>query len=262
MEARREHQTAADRRAEQTMTEQIMTEQTMTGQDSTTQDTTTQDTSYDGAPPGWRPPPMRTMDEWDPSSGWSTEEIDWYVMGPFEGGVPGLVRRVRRILDVSQRGLAALIGVSQSAVARWETGRTSPRVCVLQRLMRLAGLRSTVSDVESGEVVEPMRDDGARDRGGRRYPAHVDLRVTGWYVPRGLDCTAEAGLWRRRSRARKDPRIRHHTSPYRRWCARRALGTPIDHPADFQLVAEAEHLDEKRSAALAAYAGWSPPRAA
>lgn len=205
---------------------------------------------------------MRTMDEWDPTCGWSAEEIEWYLMGPFEGGVPGLVRRVRRILDVSQRGLAALIGVSQSAVARWETGRTSPRACVLQDLLRRAGLRSTVSEIDSGELVEPMRDDGARDRGGRRYPAHVDLQVTGWYVPRGLDCTAEAGLWRRRSRARKDPRVRYCTSSYLRWRERRVLGTPVDHPAAFQLVAEAEHLDEVRRAALGAHAGWSRPRAA
>ncbi|KRE92811.1 hypothetical protein ASG76_15195 [Nocardioides sp. Soil774] len=237
--------------------------QDMTMLDGTTQDGTTQEASaYDSATPGGGAPAMRTMDEWTPGCGWSADEVEWYLMGPFEGGVPGLVRRVRRILDVSQRGLAALIGVSQSAVARWETGRTSPRVCVLEQLLGLAGLRGTVSDVASGEVVEPMRDDGARDRGGRRYPAHVDLRVTGWYVPRGLDCTAEAGLWRRRSRARKDPAVRHHTSAYLRWRARHALGTPVDHPADFQLVAEAEHLDEARSAALAAHAGWSRPRAA
>ena len=57
-------------------------------------------------------------------------ELEWLAMGPLDGGIPGLVRRVRRILDVSQRGLAALLGVSQSVVARWETGRTSPRSSV------------------------------------------------------------------------------------------------------------------------------------
>ena len=38
---------------------------------------------------------------------WTEDEIGWYLMGPFDGKIPGLVRRVRRILDVSQRGLAA-----------------------------------------------------------------------------------------------------------------------------------------------------------
>jgi HTH-type transcriptional regulator/antitoxin HipB len=199
---------------------------------------------------------MRTMDEWSPTCGWSTEEVEHYLMGPFDGGVPGLVRRVRRILDVSQRGLAALIGVSQSVVARWETGRTSPRVSAMQHLMRLAGLGSTVHHVESGEEVEPMRDDGARDRGGRRYPAHVDLTATGWYVPRGLDCTADAGLWRNRSRRQQQPRIRYDISPYLRWRWRRVFGTPVDHPAVHQLVAEAQHLDDVRQDR------WGRPRAA
>jgi HTH-type transcriptional regulator/antitoxin HipB len=193
---------------------------------------------------------MRTTDEWDPTCEWSAEEVEWYLMGPFDGGVPGLVRRIRRILDVSQRGLAALLGVSQSVVARWETGRTSPRMDVVQRLFGLAGLRPEVRDAESGEVVEPMRDDGARDRAWRRYPAHVDLTVTGWYVPRGLDCTAEAGRWRRWSRARKDPYVRHHTSAYLRRRQRCVFGTPVDHPAQRQLVAEAEHLDDVRAARL------------
>lgn len=177
--------------------------------------------------------------------------MEWYLMGPFDGGVPGLVRRIRRILDVSQRGLAARIGVSQSVVARWETGRTSPRMSALERLYALAGLRSSVHDSESGAEVEPMRDDGARDRGGRRYPAHCDLTVTGWYVPRGLECTTEWGLWPRWSREREDPHVRHHTSSYWRWLLRNVWGTPIDHPAHHQLVAEAQHLDEVREVRFA-----------
>ncbi len=189
---------------------------------------------------------MRTDEEWDQTSEWSADEVEWYLMGPFGGGVPGFVRRVRRILDVSQRGLAALLGVSQSAVARWETARTSPRVSVVQQLLRLAGLRATVHDAETGEEVDPMRDDGARDRGGRRYPAHVDLEVTGWWVPRGLDCTLELARWRHRSRERQDPYVRYRTSPHLRWRLRRVWGTPDDHPARHQLVAEAVHLDERR----------------
>ena len=112
------------------------------------------------------------------------EELLWLHMGPFDGGLAGLIRRIRRILDVSQRGLAELLGVSQSAVARWETERTSPRVSVLQQMLSLAGVAVALHEEESGESVEPMRADGARQRNGNRYPAHVDLRVTGWWVPR------------------------------------------------------------------------------
>ena len=186
--------------------------------------------------------------DWARMSGWSQAEVAWYVMGPFDGEVPGLVRRVRMILDVSQRGLAAMLEVSQSVVARWETGRTSPRVSVLQRLLRLAELKASIHRVDTAETVEPMRDDGARDRAGRRYPAHVDLTVKGWWFPRGAESTADFLLWRRISRQRHNPAVRFHTSRQRRMIDRLLRGQPVDHPAHPQLVAEAVHLDELREA--------------
>lgn len=179
-----------------------------------------------------------------------TEEIERLLRGPVDGGVPGLVRRIRRILDVSQRGLAALIDVSQSVVARWETGRTSPRASVLEELLRLAGLSATVHD-EDGDEVIAMRDDGARTHAGSRFPAHTDLRVTGWWVPAGLDMTMTAYYTARdRSRRRREPMVRYRTCPHLRRVEREIRGTPVDHPSLPQLVAEAEHLDELREGHL------------
>ncbi len=193
---------------------------------------------------------MRTETEaeldWMQMDGWTDAEVEYYLMGPFDGGIPGLVRRIRRILDVSQRGLAAVLDVSQSVVARWETGRTSPRASVLHHLLTLAGLRARFHDEETGAQVDPMRDDGARDRRGRRYPAHVDLRVAGWRCPRSALSTADVLVWRQVSRRRRDPAIRFHTCPVLRRAFRRFDGTPDDHPAMEQLVAEAVHLDEVR----------------
>ena len=175
------------------------------------------------------------------------DELEWLRMGPFDGGIPGLVRRIRRILQVSQRGLAALLGVSQSVVARWETERTSPRADVLDRMLRLAGLRTTFHDEETGAEVGPMRDDGPRRHGGNRFPAHGDLWVTGWWVPRTLQSTMiEYYVARDRSRARRDPAVRCFVDPRWRAIWREAWGTPDDHPSMFQLAAEAEHLDELR----------------
>ena len=188
--------------------------------------------------------PMDAEFDWMAMEGWTDEEVEVYLMGPFAGGIPGLVRRIRRILDVSQRGLAAVLDVSQSVVARWETGRTSPRASVLLHLLKLVGLRVKLHSIETGEVVEPMRDDGARDRGGRRYPAHVDLSVTGWWVPRRVHSSADFLSWRQRSRARRDPAIRFHTSL--KLLYRLLDGTPVDHPSLTQLRAEAVHLDEVR----------------
>lgn len=88
--------------------------------------------------------------------------------------VPGLIRRVRRILDLSQRDLAGLLEVDHSLVARWETGRREPRLAVLEKLLQLAGLRLQVRD---GADQEPrvMCGTPVRDRQGRRYPAHLDV---------------------------------------------------------------------------------------
>jgi transcriptional regulator with XRE-family HTH domain len=184
---------------------------------------------------------------WDAMVNWSQAEREWWFMGPFAGQVPGLVRRVRRILDVSQRGLAGLLGVSQSVVARWETGRTSPRVAVVQQMLQLAGLRVGFSDAETGRRVVPMRADGARTHAGSRFPAHVDLRARGWWLPRRLRAmtSIEAWQWLDRSRATKDPAIGFCLSPHDKRRERERWGVPDDHPAVHQFVAEVEWREEQ-----------------
>lgn len=89
--------------------------------------------------------------------------------------VPGLLRRVRRERDLSQRDLAAALGVDQSRVARWETGESVPSLEVLERALGLGGLDLQVRD-GAGEVARPLRPDAVRDRAGRFFPAHLDVR--------------------------------------------------------------------------------------
>lgn len=189
---------------------------------------------------------VRTSDDWDSDvEQLSDDEVEWLLLGPWAGGVPGLVRRVRRVLDVSQRGLAAILGVSQSRVARWETGRTSPTMELVQEMLRQARLELTLRGPD-GEVVEPMRDDGARDRQGRRHPAHVDLRAVAWWTPRGSSTSAHHPTWTRLSKARRHPAISYRLCPAIRRIERRLRGTPIDHPSVRQLAAEVEWVDEQR----------------
>lgn len=113
--------------------------------------------------------------------------------------------------DLSQRDLATLLGVSQAAVAHWETGRRLPDVLQFEAVVRIAGLRVQIVVAEAAQAhpgppqppkttappaptplptpplvgedvvpvdarggVLPMRPDGVRDGGGRRYPAHLD----------------------------------------------------------------------------------------
>lgn len=181
---------------------------------------------------------------------WTEAEVEYYLLGPFDGEVAGLVRRVRRILDVSQRGLAAILGISQSQVARWETSRTSPRAAVVVEPAPAGEAPGRAPPAGDGQGGRAHADDGARDRARRRYPAHVDLEVTGWWTPRGALMTGQDARWRARSRRWETPGVRYH---HRAWkhVLRDLFGTPVDHPARHQAVAEAFHLDETREDARA-----------
>jgi transcriptional regulator with XRE-family HTH domain len=87
--------------------------------------------------------------------------------------------------DVSQRQLADRCGVSQSMVARVESGRQDVNVRVLDTAARLAGLRLALLD-QLGEEVAGMSEDAVRDMSGRRFPAHLDTRYSEeqwWHGP-------------------------------------------------------------------------------
>jgi transcriptional regulator with XRE-family HTH domain len=55
-----------------------------------------------------------------------------------------LVREARKRAALTQRELAERAGTTQSAIARLESGRTSPTLEQVQRLMRLAGFELIV----------------------------------------------------------------------------------------------------------------------
>ena len=87
----------------------------------------------------------------------------------------GLVRRARRLADLSQRDLAAAIGISPARVARIETGG-SVDVSTFAHILALAGLSIAILD-ESGAEVAAMPREAPRDRSGRRLPAHLDAHA-------------------------------------------------------------------------------------
>ncbi|MCO7220277.1 helix-turn-helix domain-containing protein [Klenkia sp. PcliD-1-E] len=102
-----------------------------------------------------------------------------------EFDLSGTVRRIRRTARLSQRELALAVGLSKSTVAQAEAGRRGLPADALAALATVAGLRLALVDGD-GTVVPPMRDVAARDGGGRRYPAHCDVRHADegwWYLP-------------------------------------------------------------------------------
>jgi HTH-type transcriptional regulator/antitoxin HipB len=91
--------------------------------------------------------------------------------------VAGLLRRIRRSADLSQRELAARLHVSKSAVAAFESGTRSVDVELLAAAAALAGLRVALLDRSCAEV-RGMQPGAVRDRAGRRFPAHLDTMLS------------------------------------------------------------------------------------
>ncbi len=106
---------------------------------------------------------------------------------PFLVGVALALRAGRRELGLSQRGFAAKVGLSKSAVARVETATPGLLVETVADALAGVGLRLCVADDEdhiwdpaTGELDVDKED--ARDSGGRRLPAHLTTRVW-WHEP-------------------------------------------------------------------------------
>jgi len=87
-----------------------------------------------------------------------------------------LLRRVRRQRDVSQRELAELAGLPKSTIGDIEAGRVVPLLSTLERALEAAGYHLDVVDAGGRVATWMVSDVEPRDRAGRRYPPHLDLR--------------------------------------------------------------------------------------
>jgi len=86
----------------------------------------------------------------------------------------GLIRRVRRTADMSQRELAKYAKVSPSSIGSFETGATTPSLPVLQRVLNAANYQLVVIDAD-GHLITPLVVwEDITDGAGRRFPAHLD----------------------------------------------------------------------------------------
>ncbi|PRY48226.1 helix-turn-helix protein [Geodermatophilus tzadiensis] len=151
--------------------------------------------------------------------------------------IPGLLRRIRRAADWSQRDLARACGLSKSTVAAIESGQREVGARLLSRMAGLAGLRLVLVDAEGTEVA-PMDADAVRDEGGRRYPAHLDTRHGDegwWHGPHRYDRPPVTYTFTRDRRHRDD--------------VRRLRGTPPDHQRPQPGDGLAERAAARRAAA-------------
>ena len=126
----------------------------------------------------------------------------------------GVIRRVRREADLSQRQLAIAAKLAPSTVAAFETGKKIPSVDSLQRILNAANYLLVVLD-SSGRAV-PALDvwDNLADLAGRRFPPHLDTIVDPTYGEWWAD---RYGLARPPETFRRDRAIRDYERRMSRW---------------------------------------------
>jgi transcriptional regulator with XRE-family HTH domain len=157
----------------------------------------------------------------------------------------GVLRRIRRTADLSQRELASAAGLSVSAVAHAEAGTRDLPSRALARAAELAGLRLALLD-EDGREIPGMDADGARDTTGRRLPAHLDTQHTDEVADR----------WTHRP-DRQQPWFTFGLDRAARDRQRARAGTPDDHGIP---VAGDSPADRARARRRAAWRAREDPR--
>ncbi|HEX5496277.1 MAG TPA: helix-turn-helix transcriptional regulator [Mycobacteriales bacterium] len=90
-----------------------------------------------------------------------------------------ILRQARRDADFSQRELCRWSGIPRATVARAELSPASVRFGVVLALLRTCGYDLEITD-RSGSTLPPFLVEDRRDRAGRHYPAHLDVRETEW----------------------------------------------------------------------------------
>jgi HTH-type transcriptional regulator/antitoxin HipB len=156
--------------------------------------------------------------------------------------LPGALRRIRRLADLSQRELAAAAGISSSAIGQAESGQRDLSVGVFSGIASLAGLRLGLMDGQ-GEEVTPMSQGGVRDGANRRFPAHLDTRYS------------DEGWWHGPHRYnREQPWYTFDRDRRTRDRYRRRNGTPDDHQFPRPGDSPADRAEARRRARLQARA--------
>ena len=176
-------------------------------------------------------------------------------MDPFP--LAGILRRIRRTADCSQRELAGRIGISKTALAAAESGGRDLAVSALARAVALVGCRLAVVDA-SGAELAPMDGDTVRDEAGRLLPAHLDTRhgdEDWWGGPHRPALHPPRYTYDLDRRAR-DGRRRHEVPPDHH---RPVAGDSLAERAEARRAARLESDRERWRRSLAAGRPPSPP---
>lgn len=132
-------------------------------------------------------------------------------------------------MDLSQRQLARLVGVSASMVGRIEAGTAVPSVALLQRLLAAAQLELVAIDADGRRVLPMGESDDVRDGADRRYPSHLDTILD----PKQGEWWGDLfGLARPPETFYRDRRRRDVARRYSQWWVRAKQNAGVPEPPD------------------------------
>ena len=96
-----------------------------------------------------------------------------------------IVRSIRFMRRLSQRELAARVGVPASTIDRIEAKRSDPRLSTFVAIVERAGYRLVVADRYGRPLASRKEIEQLFDRAGRRFPAHLVSGPTPPYMSDG-----------------------------------------------------------------------------
>ncbi|MDX6223079.1 MAG: hypothetical protein QOD91_2133 [Frankiales bacterium] len=146
----------------------------------------------------------------------STDPFDRFLRDPLftapSLALPVMLRAARHFADLSQRELAARVGISKSYLGDLESGDVSaPSYPLVVRLVEATGLRLRVLGPFAMPLLRRPLDD-ALDKGGRHWPGHLDVR----------EVRADRDWWYSRTRPGERP-LPEFTAEWRRLKGKRRV---------------------------------------
>lgn len=127
----------------------------------------------------------------------SDADADQDTIPAYQEMMKDLIKKYRLEAGLTQEQLGERVGVEKAAVSKWETGRASPDIPMLNKIAKALGIDiARFLSADSAEVALRARIanevilDGARRIAGREIEAHnVDLR------PIWIKGEVQAGAW-------------------------------------------------------------------
>ena len=93
--------------------------------------------------------------------------------------IADIVKSVRETLSLTQKELAGTLCVSESTVQKWEAGRNSPTICMLEDILDLIGQTISITVAPYSKISTEV----GRENGGKSMKDSIKGTITHTRIP-------------------------------------------------------------------------------